>query len=82
MVAQNQQRGRASVRESVSSGRDINWRVSRMCDGGACIGVARRGESVLIGNADGSGDIAGEFTLNEWSQFVAGVKLGDFDELT
>ena len=29
---------------------DLNWHISRTCDGGACIRVARHGESVLIGN--------------------------------
>lgn len=70
------------VRKTVSSCREISWRVSRTCDGGGCIGPARRGESVLIGNTNGSGYIAGEFTLDEWLQFVAGVKRGDYDELT
>lgn len=58
---------------------DIVWRISRTCDSGACLGVARRGEAVLIGNtSDPEGPVT-EFTTDEWRQFLAGVKLGDFE---
>jgi hypothetical protein len=58
---------------------DLEWRVSRTCEGGACIKVARRGERVVIGNtADPVGSF-NEFTTDEWRHFVMGVKLGDFD---
>jgi len=60
---------------------DLDWHVSRTCDGGACIMIARHGESVLIGNtADQEGSVS-IFTTEEWRQFVAGVKLGDFDHI-
>lgn len=58
---------------------DLDWLISRTCEGGACVGVARRGEHVLIGNTSSPGGSVGEFTIDEWRQFVAGVKLGDFD---
>ena len=29
---------------------DLNWRVSRTCDSGACVMVARDGEWVIFGN--------------------------------
>jgi hypothetical protein len=29
---------------------NLAWQVSRTCDGGQCIGVARTGDAVLIGN--------------------------------
>ena len=58
---------------------DLAWRVSRTCDAGACIKVARKGESVLIGNTSSPDGPFGEFTADEWRQFLAGVKLGDFD---
>ena len=31
---------------------DLDWRVAHLCDGGACVRVARRGDSVLIGNTN------------------------------
>lgn len=58
---------------------DIDWRVSRTCDGGQCIGVARRGDFVLIGNTSNPEGQVSEFTVVEWQQFLAGAKLGDFD---
>jgi predicted secreted Zn-dependent protease len=57
----------------------LDWRISRTCDGGACVGVARRGEVVLIGNTNDPDGPISEFTADEWRQFLAGVKLGDFD---
>jgi hypothetical protein len=58
---------------------DLDWRISRTCDSGACVGVARRGDIVFIGNTNQPGSPVGEFTLDEWRQFLAGTKLGDFD---
>jgi len=58
---------------------DLDWRVTRLCDGGACVRVARRGDSVLIGNTNKPEGPISEFTTDEWRQFLAGAKLGDFD---
>jgi predicted secreted Zn-dependent protease len=58
---------------------NVNWRISRTCDSGACVGVARRGASVLIANTNDLKGTIAEFTADEWHQFLAGVKRGDFD---
>jgi hypothetical protein len=58
---------------------DPDWYVSRTCEGGACIQVARRGESVLIGNTNQPEGPVSEFTTDEWRRFLLGVKSGDFD---
>jgi hypothetical protein len=58
---------------------ELDWHVSRTCDNGQCIRVARRGDSVLIGNTNSPGGPVSEFTADEWRQFLAGAKLGDFD---
>jgi predicted secreted Zn-dependent protease len=58
---------------------DIDWSVSRTCDSGACVGVARRGESVFIANTSNPESPVSTFTTREWQQFLAGAKLGDFD---
>lgn len=60
---------------------DLDWRISRTCEGGACVKVARQGEFVLIGNTASPDGPVSEFTAEEWRQFLAGVKLGDFDEI-
>lgn len=62
-----------------TSARDLGWCVSRTCEGGACVRVARRGDSVLISNTSNPEGPISEFTTEEWRQFLAGVKLGDFD---
>lgn len=59
--------------------RNPEWRVSRTCDSGACVGVARQGESILIANTTIPDGPIAQFTSDEWRQFVAGVKQGDFD---
>jgi predicted secreted Zn-dependent protease len=62
-----------------SASGDLDWRVSRTCESGACVGVARRGESVFISNTSNPEAPVSEFTTNEWRQFLAGAKSGDFD---
>lgn len=64
-------------RESTAG--DLDWRVSRTCDNGQCIKVARAGEFVVIGNTTRPEGPVSEFTVDEWRHFLAGVKLGDFD---
>jgi hypothetical protein len=58
---------------------NFDWHVSRTCDNGACIKVARSDEVILIGNTGRPEGPFGEFTVEEWRNFLAGVKLGDFD---
>jgi len=60
---------------------DLTWRVSRTCDGGACVMVARQGDSILLGNTTQPDGPVYMYSKAEWKEFLAGVKLGDFDEL-
>jgi hypothetical protein len=60
---------------------EIAWHISRTCDSGACVGVARRGGYVLIGSTNDPNAPINKFTIDEWRQFLAGAKLGDFDEI-
>lgn len=60
---------------------DIQWRVSRTCESGACVMVARRGDSVLLGNTSQPDGPVYAYTRAEWREFLAGAKLGDFDDL-
>jgi predicted secreted Zn-dependent protease len=60
---------------------DFDWRISRQCESGACVGVGRQGELVLIGNSSDPEAPVSRFTKQEWRAFVAGVKQGDFDDL-
>ena len=67
--------------EHASAPENRNWRVSRTCDGGACVMVARDGEFVLFGNTSKPDGPAVTFTRAEWQDFLVGVKSGDFDDL-
>ena len=60
---------------------DLHWHVSRTCESGACVGVARRGEFVFIGNTTDPEGAISKFTMDEWRHFLAGAKLGHFDEV-
>jgi Domain of unknown function (DUF397) len=60
---------------------ELGWHVSRTCESGACVKVTRRGDLILIGNTSDPGGPANEFTVEEWLQFLAGAKRGDFDNI-
>ena len=68
-----------SVKTSIPD--SVNWRNSRTCVSDACVGVARRGDVILIGNTNNLEGPVGEFTLDAWRQFIDGIKLGDFDNM-
>lgn len=59
----------------------LEWRKSRTCDGGACVVVSRQDESILVANSAQMSGPFNVFTRAEWKEFVAGIKLGDFDDL-
>jgi predicted secreted Zn-dependent protease len=60
---------------------DLKWRRSSTCDGGACVMVARHGDSVVLGNTSQPDGPVYTYTRAEWKEFLAGAKLGDFDEV-
>ena len=60
---------------------DLTWRKARACESGACVMVARRGESVLLKNSTDPEGPVNVFTREEWSVFIDGIKLGDFDDI-
>ena len=68
-----------SINTSVLGGPD--WRVSRTCEGGSCVAVTRRGDYVLIANTSNPEGPVNQFTTDEWRQFLARAKLGDFDNI-
>jgi hypothetical protein len=57
------------------------WRAARSCESGACVGVAQQGGAILIRNTNNPEDPVSRFTVEEWKAFVAGIKLGEFDDL-
>ncbi len=59
----------------------LKWHVSRTCDGGACVMVARDGDAVVLGSTTQPDGPVLVYTRAEWREFLAGAKLGDFDEI-
>ncbi len=57
----------------------VSWRLSKRCDGGACIMVGHRDESILVGNTGQPGGPYIEYTTAAWKKFLLSVKRGDFD---
>jgi len=43
--------------------------------------VARRGDSVVFGNTTKPDGPIFAYTRAEWSEFIVGVKSGDFDDI-
>lgn len=64
---------------SAASG-DSRWRIASFCEGGACVGVAREGEQVLVRNTSAPEAPVARFTRQEWKAFIAGAKAGEFDD--
>jgi Domain of unknown function (DUF397) len=61
--------------------KELDWRVSSTCESGACIKVASRRGSVFIGSTSKPEAPLIECTGEEFREFVAGVKLGNFDDI-
>jgi Domain of unknown function (DUF397) len=59
----------------------LSWRVARTCQGGSCVRVAPSNGMILIGDTKNPGGVL-TYTASEWQEFVAGIKRGDFDDLS
>jgi predicted secreted Zn-dependent protease len=57
------------------------WRTPLTCNGGACIKVAASGQAILIADSKQPEGPILSYSHDEWQQFVAGIKNGDFDDL-
>jgi hypothetical protein len=55
---------------------DSAWRSSSRCDGGACVEAARIEDDVRVRDSDRR---ELDLTAQAWTEFVAGVKDGEFD---
>src|ERR1700733_4373158 len=59
----------------------LTWRTALSCNGGACVQVAATENGVLLGNTRQPSGPVLSYTPDEWREFVAGIKKGDFDDL-
>jgi predicted secreted Zn-dependent protease len=60
---------------------DLTWRTAFSCNGGSCIAVAAAGQKVLIADTKTPDGPVLSYTPEEWREFLAGAKNGDFDDL-
>jgi Domain of unknown function (DUF397) len=67
--------------EEITASEGLTWRVSRTCDGGACVMVARDGEFILFGNTTQPDGPKVSYTRAEVAAFAEGIRRGDFDDL-
>lgn len=58
---------------------NVSWRVSKRCDGGACIAVGRQEGAILVGNTAQSTGLYISYTADAWKEFVLKIKQGHFD---
>lgn len=63
------------------SHKSLTWRTALSCDGGECVQVAADQNVVLMRNSRQPGGPLLEYTVEEWHEFVSGIKKGDFDDL-
>jgi hypothetical protein len=67
--------------KSLAGPDELAWKTSRFCASGECVRVASGGETIFLGDSkDPSGPVIA-YTHAEWHNFVAKVRLGDFDLL-
>ncbi len=68
--------GRATLTDSLTP---PAWQRSRMCEANSCVEAAfMDGEIAVRDSKDPDGPML-RFTQEEWSAFVAGVRVGDFE---
>lgn len=60
---------------------ELNWHIAAMCNGGACIRVAPRGDQIVIGDSKNPDGPVLTYSRTEWHAFVDGVRQGDFDNV-
>jgi hypothetical protein len=55
------------------------WSTAKSCDGGACVQIGIKGESVLIRSSVDPDRVHITLSRDEWLEFLASAKDGDFD---
>ena len=55
------------------------WRKASRCANGACVEVARAPDIVHVRNAGDQDGSELTFTTGAWTDFLAGIRAGDFD---
>jgi hypothetical protein len=58
---------------------ELPWRTSSFCNNSSCVEVAVTPEFVAVRDSKNPGHQALVYTNDEWRQFIAGAKNGEFD---
>jgi hypothetical protein len=59
----------------------IVWHRSSLCADNQCVEVASDDNYTYVRDAKTRDDAVLRFTRAEWAAFIAGVKLGEFDQI-
>jgi len=57
------------------------WHTASRCEGGQCVQVGTLGDSVLIRNSADPDGTSVTLSQDEWREFLARAKGGDFDTI-
>jgi hypothetical protein len=57
----------------------VSWRKSSFCGGGACVEVGFIDGNIAVRDSKSPARPPHLYTADEWQEFVAGVKNGEFD---
>lgn len=60
-------------------GTQLTWQRSSQCDSGSCVEVARMSGSFAVRDSKDAASPSLIFSSREWSEFLVGVRAGDFD---
>jgi hypothetical protein len=66
------------VKDNVIVG-ESQWTTSSYCNSSACVEVMITADSVAVRDTKDRGIPALVYTVDEWRQFLSGVKDGEFD---
>ncbi|GAA2643932.1 DUF397 domain-containing protein [Paractinoplanes durhamensis] len=59
--------------------RELSWKTSSYCTNSTCVQVGMTEDSVAIRDSKDLDQRPLKYTRDEWRQFIAGVKDGEFD---
>jgi predicted secreted Zn-dependent protease len=59
----------------------LSWRTALRCNGGECVQVAPKGDTIIIGDSKSPDGPFLAYSHAEWKTFVEGIRRGDFDDL-
>jgi hypothetical protein len=58
---------------------NLGWRVSRRCDGGACVMVGRQDEAIIVANAEQPNGTHMVYPVAAWRDFLLSIRQDAFN---